>query len=97
MKTNRTSRGTAFAAAPLIKLPVLRGADSNLTAAHTSPHRLSAVSGEKMNQFADFENRKSQIADFKSPDGSMARSPSSWLGKVCWLPALRIWYKTLFA
>jgi len=29
-------------------------------AAHTSPLRLSAAPGEKMNQFADYENRKSK-------------------------------------
>jgi hypothetical protein len=28
-------------------------------APHTSPYRLSVVAGENMNQFADFENRKS--------------------------------------
>jgi hypothetical protein len=27
---------------------------------NTTPHRLSALPGEKMNQFAGFENRKSQ-------------------------------------
>jgi hypothetical protein len=43
-------------------------------AAHTIPCRLSVVAGEKMNQLADFENRKSQIANLKSPDGPMARS-----------------------
>jgi hypothetical protein len=32
-------------------------------AAHTSPCRLSAVSGEKVNQVADFENHKSQISN----------------------------------
>ena len=33
----------------------------------TLPHiRLSAVLSEKMNQLADFENRKSQFTDFKS-------------------------------
>jgi hypothetical protein len=31
------------------------------SAARTTPHRLSAVSGEKMNQFADFRNRKSKF------------------------------------
>jgi hypothetical protein len=34
-------------------------------AAHTTPHRLSAVSGERMNQLADFENRQSPIANRK--------------------------------
>ena len=30
-------------------------------AAHTSPHRLSAVPGERMKQFADCENRRSKL------------------------------------
>jgi hypothetical protein len=40
-------------------------------AANTPPFRLSAVSGEKLKQFADLENRKSPIAN--SPDDQMAR------------------------
>jgi hypothetical protein len=39
----------------------------------TSPYRLSAMSGEKVNQFADFENRQSQIANLKSPDHPITR------------------------
>jgi len=35
-------------------------------AAHTSPHRLSAVSGEGMNPLAEAENRKFQIANWRS-------------------------------
>jgi hypothetical protein len=46
-----------------------------ISAAHTAPHRLSAVSGEKVNHFVDFENRQSQIANHKSPDGPMNRWP----------------------
>jgi len=36
-----------------------------MRAAHTPPLRLSALFGEQMNQFADFENCKSQIANFR--------------------------------
>ena len=39
------------------------------SAAHTTPYRLSIVAGGKMDQFADSTNRKSQIANLKSPDG----------------------------
>ena len=38
-------------------------------AAHTSPYRLSTVSGEKMNHIAGFENRQSQIGDSKKRAG----------------------------
>jgi len=34
---------------------------AELSPRDTTPHRLSVVSGEKMNQLADFENRKSPI------------------------------------
>jgi hypothetical protein len=33
------------------------------------------MSGEKMNPSADFENRKSQISNRKSPDGPMSQWP----------------------
>jgi hypothetical protein len=39
----------------------------------TTPLRLSAVRGEKVNQIADFENRRSQIANLKCPDDPMAK------------------------
>ena len=42
--------------------------------AHTPSHRLSALRGEKMNQFVDFANQKSPIANHKSLHHPMARS-----------------------
>ena len=44
------------------------------SAAHTTPYRLAIVAGGKMDQFADSTNRKLQIANLKSPDGTMAQS-----------------------
>jgi hypothetical protein len=43
--------------------------------AHTTPHRLSTVPGEKMSQFADFSNRNSKLETRKSEiaDHSMTR------------------------
>jgi hypothetical protein len=61
-------------------------------AAHTSPHRLSVCSGEKMNQFADFA--KSQITNRKSPDPPILRwpdrkSPRGKVGRARSFPAAR--------
>jgi len=44
--------------------------------AHTFPHRLSAAPGEKMNQFADFENRFPFLP----------RRDSTWLRGSRWYP-----------
>jgi hypothetical protein len=71
-----------------------RRPNSSLT--HTTPYRLSVVAGEKMNQFADFENHKaqiserkpeietrnSQIANRKSPDDPMSRWPDERIAQT---------------
>ncbi len=60
-------------------------------ARHTSPHRLSAVAGEKMNQFADFENRKSQITRW--PDDPMSPRDGLRFPRRSAYDELRVWFQ----
>jgi hypothetical protein len=60
------------------RIPLIHGRWKIIPAAHTAPHRLSAGSGEKMNQIIGFANRQPAIAHRKSTGGSTGR----WLDQT---------------